>query len=65
MRADARRFAFRAVEGADRRHPFLGILTGVRPIKLLRRLTQEAGEAEAADYFREKLLVSQEKTALA
>ena len=45
--------------------PSWGILTGVRPIKLLRRLTQEAGEAEAADYFREKLLVSQEKTALA
>ncbi len=39
-----------------------GILTGVRPIKLFRRLSEEQGEAYARSYFREKLLVSEEKT---
>ena len=41
-----------------------GILTGVRPIKLFRRLTEQYGEAYAKDYFRQQLLVSEEKTAL-
>lgn len=41
-----------------------GILTGVRPIKLFRRLTGQYGEAYAEDYFKNKLLVSPEKTAL-
>lgn len=41
-----------------------GIVTGVRPIKLLRRLTQERG-AEAADaWFRDQLLVLDNKREL-
>ena len=42
-----------------------GLLTGVRPVKLFRRLTQAVGEEEAARYFRETLRCSAEKTALA
>ncbi|MBQ9461220.1 MAG: coproporphyrinogen dehydrogenase HemZ [Clostridia bacterium] len=41
-----------------------GILTGVRPIKLFRRLTEKYGEEHAKRYFTEELLVSEEKTAL-
>lgn len=44
--------------------PKWGVLIGVRPIKLLRRLTEEMGEPQAIDYFRHDLLVSEEKTAL-
>ncbi len=42
-----------------------GLLTGVRPVKLLRRLTAAVGEAEALRYFRERLLCSEEKALLA
>lgn len=42
-----------------------GLLTGVRPVKLLRRLTREVGEDAALDYFRERLLCSDEKALLA
>lgn len=41
-----------------------GLITGVRPVKLLRRLVREQGEQAALDYFREKLLVGDEKRAL-
>ncbi len=41
-----------------------GLVTGVRPVKLLRRLTRELGEADALAYMREKLLVSDEKLTL-
>lgn len=41
-----------------------GLITGVRPVKLLRRLTREMGVAAALDYFRNKLLVSDEKREL-
>ncbi len=41
-----------------------GILTGVRPIKLFRRLAESHGQAYAKDYFRQELLVSEEKTNL-
>ena len=41
-----------------------GILTGVRPIKLFRRLSEKYGEDYAKSYFTEKLLVSEEKTEL-
>ena len=41
-----------------------GILTGVRPIKLFRRLAEENGTAHACEYFSEKLLVSSEKVRL-
>lgn len=42
-----------------------GLLTGVRPVKLLRRLTAAVGEAAATDYFRRTLLCSEEKARLA
>ena len=38
-----------------------GLITGVRPVKLLRRLTREMGTDAALAYFRDKLLVSDEK----
>lgn len=42
-----------------------GILTGVRPVKLFSTLVQQDGEEAAKRYFRDTLLVSEEKTALA
>ncbi len=42
-----------------------GLLTGVRPIKLLRRLKEEMGEEKAKSYFSDSLLVSKEKLQLA
>ena len=42
-----------------------GILTGVRPIKLFSKLALKDGEEEAQRYFRETLLVSDEKIRLA
>lgn len=42
-----------------------GILTGVRPIKLLHNLVREMGTDDAERYFREKLLVTEQKTKLA
>ena len=42
--------------------PQWGILTGVRPIKLLRRLTEEMGRDAAASYFQNGLLVNGKKT---
>ena len=44
--------------------PKWGVLIGVRPIKLLRKLTAEMGQSKAAEYFLNSLHVSQEKTAL-
>lgn len=44
--------------------PKWGILTGVRPVKLLRRLIADMGEEKALDYFQTHLLVSREKTNL-
>ncbi|MBQ8684365.1 MAG: coproporphyrinogen dehydrogenase HemZ [Clostridia bacterium] len=41
-----------------------GLITGVRPVKLLRRLVRESGEAAALQYFTDKLLVSEEKRTL-
>ena len=41
-----------------------GLITGVRPVKLLRRLTREMGKEAALDYYRNKLLVGEEKTSL-
>lgn len=45
--------------------PRWGLLTGVRPVKLMRRLKDETSQEEAEKYFMEKLLVSREKTELA
>ena len=41
-----------------------GIVTGVRPVKLLRHLVREQGEEKALTYFRERLLVSETKLKL-
>ena len=41
-----------------------GIVTGVRPVKLLRSLIRESGEEQALKYFRERLLVSESKLSL-
>ncbi len=45
--------------------PPWGILTGVRPSKLMRSLIAGFGEEYARDYFENKLVVSREKTSLA
>lgn len=42
-----------------------GVLTGVRPIKLLRRLTRDKGAEAAEAYFRDRLLVCEQKRRLA
>lgn len=42
-----------------------GLLTGVRPIKLFRRLADDIGREEAEKYFSDTLLVSKEKINLA
>ncbi len=44
--------------------PPWGVLTGVRPIKLFRRLSKEHGFEYAVDYFLNKFKVSDEKTDL-
>ena len=46
-----------------RKQPW-GILTGVRPIKLFRRLTEQYGREQAMRYFTDELLVSDEKARL-
>lgn len=45
--------------------PQWGLLTGVRPSKLMIKLTEEMGEERAKEYFRKKLFVSEQKTRLA
>ncbi|MGN1468007.1 MAG: coproporphyrinogen dehydrogenase HemZ [Ruminococcus sp.] len=45
--------------------PPWGILTGVRPVKLFRRLMEEEGLLNAVDHFRNKFFVSNEKIVLA
>lgn len=42
-----------------------GMLTGVRPSKLMSKLVDQYGKTQAEKYFTDKLLVSKEKTALA
>ena len=45
--------------------PSWGILTGVRPIKLFRKLTEQYGLEHTKEYFKNSLLVSDEKISLA
>ena len=42
-----------------------GLLTGVRPIKLLRRIMEEMGESEGLEYYSNELMVSDKKKELA
>lgn len=44
--------------------PEWGILTGVRPAKLMRRLIEEYGRERAAQYFKQKLFVNDSKIKL-
>ncbi len=46
-------------------NPPWGILTGVRPAKLMRRLLEKQSEQQTVDYFLSELKVSEEKTQLA
>lgn len=41
-----------------------GILTGIRPVKLMKNIAAKHDEKYAIDYFKEKFLVSEEKTSL-
>ncbi|MGN0572424.1 MAG: coproporphyrinogen dehydrogenase HemZ [Acutalibacteraceae bacterium] len=56
---------FKALSELTGYTPPWGVLTGVRPSKLMLRLISQHGEEEAKRYFTEDLLVSVEKTALA
>lgn len=49
---------------ATNRRPPWGILTGVRPAKLMGRLCRDMGRDSAAEYFKNELLVSDAKTNL-
>lgn len=46
-------------------YPQWGVLTGVRPAKLMHRIVESTSIEEAKKYFRDKLLVSEKKTELA
>lgn len=52
------------VEATGYRPPW-GILTGVRPAKLMTKLCEEAGKQKACSYFVDELQVSEDKAALA
>ncbi len=55
-------YCFRDVTGYT---PKWGLLTGVRPSKLMSKLIDQYGKTQAEKYFTDKLLVSKEKTVLA
>ena len=55
---------FEAFSGITGYRPDWGALTGVRPAKLMRRLSLSGGEDYASAYFENKLMVSREKTDL-
>ncbi len=56
---------FNLLKGYTGYTPPWGILTGVRPAKLMTNLVKAMGEEAAVDYFRQKLLTNEEKTNLA
>ena len=56
---------FQALTELTGNTPVWGMLTGVRPSKLMNTLIHEMGEEKAEAYFREKLFVSEERTRLA
>ena len=55
---------YRLLEAWTGTRPPWGLVTGVRPVKLLRRLTRELGEDRAVGEMRDRLLVSPEKLEL-
>lgn len=56
---------FKALSDVTRYKPAWGMLTGVRPSKLMNKLISEIGVEAAEDYFENRLLVSKAKTQLA
>ncbi len=46
-------------------NPPWGILTGVRPVKLMRKLISDIGKEKTVEYFRNEFLVNEEKLNLA
>lgn len=56
---------FKILSSATGYVPKWGILTGVRPSKLMNTLIEETNEAQAQKYFIDSLLVSESKTELA
>ena len=56
---------FELLCNATKYTPPWGILTGVRPAKLMSKLCLQMGENAAKEYFEKELLVSREKTELA
>lgn len=59
------RMIYKALSRITGRTPPWGVLTGVRPIKLINSLMNEIGKEEAYRYFTKELLVSKQKAALA
>lgn len=55
---------FCALKSLTGYQPKWGLLTGIRPSKLLLTLQKEMGNANANAYFRDRFFVSEEKTAL-
>ncbi|MGN0447257.1 MAG: coproporphyrinogen dehydrogenase HemZ [Acutalibacteraceae bacterium] len=56
---------FELLTSATGYRPPWGILTGVRPAKLMGRLFSSMTDEQAQDYFKNELMVSEEKTLLA
>ncbi len=56
---------YQALTGLTGVTPVWGMLTGVRPSKLMNTLIHERGERAAVDYFRNQLFVSDERARLA
>lgn len=61
----AARLLYEVLSSVTGIHPAWGVLTGVRPSKLMHKLISEMGEDEAKAYFSDRLLVSDKKTELA
>lgn len=55
---------FKLLKKITGQEPSWGILTGIRPVKLMRRLINEMGSDEAIKYFNNEFMVSEEKTNL-
>lgn len=56
---------YRILSGVLNYYPQWGVLTGVRPAKLMHRIVNDSSIEEAKKYFTDKLLVSNKKTELA
>lgn len=52
---------FEILDSFEKIHPPWGIITGIRPVKLMRKLIKERGIQKTIDYFKNVFLVSAEK----